>query len=276
MLVSPDDGGLDRDGPVDLVASAELHTRDGRKSALLLWDVPTRRLRQIFSSARRMMSSEISPDGRLAAIGHIDGSVHIRETATGKVTAALTGRHGPAMSMAFSGDGRTLAIRSHDGTIQLWDVSAERIRHTLTGTPHEFLSMALSLDGRILATGSPGDVPLRLWDVASGSLRDTLGRHRDVESRQTSRGVRRVRPRTGPAFQPIRLRRGRRGGLRPHRVAILVHDRVTLLDNAGPMVVWREANRFGADHCRRLGERRRPGEVLPRHGLLDRRPRIHH
>ncbi|MFE2490346.1 WD40 repeat domain-containing protein [Streptomyces mirabilis] len=63
-----------------------------------------------------------SPDGHALATGSSDGTVRLRDVATGKTIDTLS-RHTKAVdSVAFSPNGHTLATSSDDATARLWNV----------------------------------------------------------------------------------------------------------------------------------------------------------
>ena len=74
--------------------------------------------------------------------------------------------------LAYSSDGALLAVASSIG-VWLYDAHTYQERAVLTGHTDGVLSVAFSPDGQTLASGSRDDT-VRLWDVATGTLQQTL------------------------------------------------------------------------------------------------------
>jgi WD40 repeat protein len=121
-----------------------------------------------------------SPDGKLLALATKDGTVTLWSRASRQVKAILQGHTGSVGSIAFAPDGKTLATGASDKTIRLWDVAKRRERACLRGHSRGVVSIAFSQDGRTLASGSGNQSgkggEAKLWDVATGRERVTLGR----------------------------------------------------------------------------------------------------
>jgi hypothetical protein len=86
-------------------------------------------------------------------------------------------------TVTFSPDGKLLAYGGVNSAIKLWDVTSKTLRQTLRGNCIWVMSVAFSPDGRSVASdcdrvsGSPktaSEGVVELWDVASGTLRQTL------------------------------------------------------------------------------------------------------
>ncbi|HET6358021.1 AAA family ATPase [Streptomyces sp.] len=133
--------------------------------------------RRLTGDESRVMSLAFSRDSRTLATGNLQGTVRLRDRATGRTLRTLRGHTDRVSWIAFSPDGRTLATAGDDDTVRLWDLATGRIRRTLTGHTNDVWSLAFSPDGQTLASSSK-DATVRLWDLATGRIRRTLTDHR--------------------------------------------------------------------------------------------------
>ena len=113
-------------------------------------------------------SVAFSPDGNIMAVG--SGVTDLWDVRTG--TLIRTFRRAGGGSVVFSPDGNTIA--AGDVEIRLWDIRTGTLIHTLEG--HSSVdSIAFSPDGSTIASGGGWyDGTVRLWDAASGALRQTF------------------------------------------------------------------------------------------------------
>ncbi len=154
--------------------------RIGRGAALLAPTVPSRRDRLLFIGratyvvdaatlrVRRRIpvggTPGLSPDGRSAALGGLNGSVAILDLRTGE-RRTLAGRHEDRVrALAFSVDGRTLATTAGDGRVLIWDLRSGEVRETLTGQTGAINNLRFSDDGRTLYTAGL-DGRIIVWDI---------------------------------------------------------------------------------------------------------------
>jgi eukaryotic-like serine/threonine-protein kinase len=141
----------------------------GADGTVKLWDVATRKERTALASHTGGVNSlTFSPDGQTLVSGGWDGTVEVRRLGTDQVRRL--GHAGPVQCVAFAPDGRTLASGGADGTAKVWDAAMEQeqpLQHA-SGV----YAVAFSPDGRTLASGGIDlDLPVRLWDVATGKER---------------------------------------------------------------------------------------------------------
>jgi WD40 repeat protein len=118
------------------------------------------------SSSRNSFGSVFSPDGNYLASAH-DGSVQLRETATGRVVTGVkqtVWRH-VVSAVSFSHDGRYVASADSEKSIRVWEAMTgdEDARMTHDKAVR---AIAFSPDGRMLASGSK-DRTARVWDLTT-------------------------------------------------------------------------------------------------------------
>jgi WD40 repeat protein len=140
-----------------------------------VWDIESGRLLKVLGiepiGSYVVFSLALSPDGRWVAADTIDGAIRLWDMTTGKIQQTFPGysdiadQH--ARNLAFSPDGRLLV--SSGAKVRLWLVeSGALLREFDEGT-----GLAFSPDGNLLATG-PSQEAIKLWDVSSGELRQTV------------------------------------------------------------------------------------------------------
>jgi RNA polymerase sigma factor (sigma-70 family) len=135
---------------------------------LVLWDVPTGKVRLRLEQPRGVRCVAFAPDGRRLAAAGWDNAVRLFDVRTGKVQATLRGHTAAVNALAYSPDGKVLASCSLDQSVCLWDVEKGAELRRLRGHKDWVLSIAFYPDGKTLASvGKDGAV--RVWDAASGT-----------------------------------------------------------------------------------------------------------
>ena len=114
-----------------------------------------------------VLSVVLSPDGKLIASSHQDGTIRLRDASSGDVLR-IVGESKVSPAIAFSPDGKNIMMATIDGTIQLWNVE--------TGTKLNSSKPALkpvaprcliySPDNQWLVSGSVNG-KVQLWDTSS-------------------------------------------------------------------------------------------------------------
>ncbi len=160
---------------------------DGRTMAtcamdgsIKLWDVTRHALmRTLYASADNSVNQAAwSPDGLhiAGAIGPMDSTAVVFDTASVAPQLRLTGHSGGLWSIAWTPDGTTIATAGDDGTVRFWNDSSGVSIAVATGHVGRVTSIAISPDGRTLASASV-DQTVRLWSVPSGDPIGVLRGH---------------------------------------------------------------------------------------------------
>jgi WD40 repeat protein len=89
------------------------------------WETATgrERWRVTRTPTTQLVSAAFSPDGRLVALGAVNGTVYVHETATGAELGKFAGHRGAVHSLHFAADGNRLASGGDDGTALVWDTA---------------------------------------------------------------------------------------------------------------------------------------------------------
>ncbi|WP_127504001.1 trypsin-like peptidase domain-containing protein [Actinoplanes solisilvae] len=115
----------------------------------------------------RLNALAVRPDGRVLAVGDVDGGVSLLNPADGRRLAARAAHDAPVNALAFSPDGKLLASAGGDGFIGLWTADSLRdVREPLTGHEGSVAGVAFSPDGRLASAGE--DRTVRIWDPRTG------------------------------------------------------------------------------------------------------------
>ncbi|HVK07456.1 MAG TPA: protein kinase, partial [Gemmataceae bacterium] len=158
--------------------SGKLLASIGRDDRVRLWDLETwETVHSWYHPTKDWQDTRIafSPSGDLLAAGSCRGPVHLFDVKARTDPVLLHGHTNAVRDVAFSPDGRFLASVGAfgDETVRVWDVAARTAVAVLRGHEHAVYCAAFSPDGRTLASGSV-DATVRLWDVGTWKLADTL------------------------------------------------------------------------------------------------------
>ena len=174
ILTSPD--------PLSGLTTSLSVSKDGRAvafasgSAVTVWDVsrPTPAYVKRIDTGRASgtagldMKFDFSPDGRLIAIGTMDGVILICERATGREITRFTGGVNIPFSVAFAQAGRRL----FSGERTSWNLDSGRAER-VTGGPFS-IATAISEDGRTLAIAHMSGPAVEIWDASQKTRVSTL------------------------------------------------------------------------------------------------------
>jgi WD40 repeat protein len=144
------------------------------------WDIGSGQLRREaqFVRPEQAFTAKLFPDGKLLAVGYLDGTFAIYEVEARRELWRHRGHKNNIREFAFSRDGRLFATASQDFTAKLWELPTRRELATLTGHGDEVWTIALSPDATVAATGS-SDHTVRLWSVPDGRPVAVLTGHKE-------------------------------------------------------------------------------------------------
>jgi WD domain, G-beta repeat len=133
---------------------------------VLLWDLPTARVRWKPDTAAAVRSLAFSSDGRLLAAAEAS-RVQIWNVLTGMKVAVLKGHEKQVSSVAFAprsgAEHGTLLSGSQDGTVRVWDVNPARARSVFAWPLGAVRAVTFAPDGMTAAAGGEnGNVVV--WD----------------------------------------------------------------------------------------------------------------
>jgi WD40 repeat protein len=119
-----------------------------------VWELSPWHRVAVFGDQAGAHSFALTPDGRLLALGHVDGSITLHDLSTGRARS-LQGRHTSIVQgVAFSPDGATLASGGDDERVRVWDAVSGAQVDSFEGHGGRVFAPVFSPDGRTLYTVS--------------------------------------------------------------------------------------------------------------------------
>ena len=171
---------------------------------ICLWDPNTGEHKVTLGEhEERVTCVEFNLDGSILASGSVDETIQLWDVVTGKHKATLERHTGGHELIVFSPDGNTLASSGKNvlgsivgsETIQLWDTETgqQKVSLLLEEADSDFVnSIAFSPSGDTIVSGgaykkygglwsraSDYGGTIRLWDVATGELKEILTKHNE-------------------------------------------------------------------------------------------------
>jgi WD40 repeat protein len=152
---------------VAFTGDGNLLATGGLSGIAYVWDVSGGAVVPISGPTKRVRAVPYAPDGKQVAVASEDGSVTLRDAATGEVKVALAGHPAGVMWAEYSADGRRVATASRDRTAVVWDAVTGAKLMTFAGHTGFLRRATFRPDGARLATART-DGTVRIWDTATG------------------------------------------------------------------------------------------------------------
>jgi WD40 repeat protein len=153
-----------RDGSM-LLAAGGKGVQSGKA---VLFDVKSgARLGVIGQEMDIVLAADISPDGKLVAIGGPGRIVKVFGVADGKLVYEIKKHTDWITALEFSPDGSKLATADRAGGIHLWEAATGGIIVSLGDHKDSVTALSWRSDGRLLASGSE-DGQIIIWDAQDG------------------------------------------------------------------------------------------------------------
>ena len=114
-----------------------------------------------------ILAADLSPDGRLVALGGPSRIVRVFDTVTGEMVTEIRKHTDWILSLAFSNDGLLLATGDRFGSLQIWEAATGSPFHTLRGHSGAIHGLVWSADSNtVMSAGEDGTI--RMWDMHKG------------------------------------------------------------------------------------------------------------
>ncbi|MBI4556087.1 MAG: hypothetical protein HY706_00760 [Candidatus Hydrogenedentes bacterium] len=139
--------------------------RVGESGVVVLWDVRTgKRLGAYGEEYDTVLAADVSPDGRLVAIGGPSKKVKVYALADASLLYKLESHTDWVLATRFTPDGEVLATGDRAGGLFLWQAANGRPVEALRGHTGAVNDLACSADSSLLASAG-ADSTVQVWDT---------------------------------------------------------------------------------------------------------------
>ena len=139
----------------------------GEDGSVQIWRLDSGKKIARYADGPRAGSVALSKSGALFATGHQDGSVRIRDAASGKVQAALNTDGAPVRAIALGGGDALLVAGTENGKLFAWNLKTKQPLFSADAHDGGIATLAITGDGsRVVSGGKDGKI--RVSDMATG------------------------------------------------------------------------------------------------------------
>lgn len=224
--------------PLALSLQARLGRGGTRKALKSGW------LNRAWEGSEGCLCAAISPDGRQALSGHVDGVARLWELETGRKLRDMKSRGGSVKSVCFLPDMTAALSGGRNGAVRVWDLLSGECVKSLEGHAGAVSALCGLPDGRhVLSAGEDGT--LALWAMEDGGLIHTVRAHQTAvrSVRLAKDGVRAVSLGADGLLKQWDILKGRGLGDpidvgAAHALALPPDDRFALVTGDGWIAQW--------------------------------------
>jgi WD40 repeat protein len=158
---------LEGEAPMDVAVFAHNGSRivtASRYDKVRLWDGTAGAFVRTIGDSDATWVAFSHDDAHIITV-NVDGTVDLRDTELGRLSATLRGLERETRLAVFSNDDTRVVTAGNDGHVQLWDANSGNLIITLEGHRGAVASAVFSNDGTRVVTASV-DRTARLWNVA--------------------------------------------------------------------------------------------------------------
>lgn len=142
--------------------------RDGASGKTVLFNVLTgERITTVGDELESVLTSDISPDHSLVAIGGPTKLVKVLSTSDGSLIAEIKKHTEWVTALEFSPDGNFLASGDRNGGLHVWEADTGNEVFTLKAHSKSITGVSWRADSQILSSASE-DGSIRLWELNEG------------------------------------------------------------------------------------------------------------
>lgn len=157
---------LQRPVALDVTADDRLIVVTYENREVVAWERNGKRLeaRRLMQTDERALCCCLTSDGRFAALGCVDGSIHVVNVASGRSVACFSADGGAVRTVCFAPDGRSLLAAADDGSLCRFDAFSGTALQRYVGHVSTVRCLQFDQSGsRFVSAGIDGTA--RLWKV---------------------------------------------------------------------------------------------------------------
>jgi WD40 repeat protein/class 3 adenylate cyclase len=152
------------------IATATGNDREPARSHVSIWDWKREEIvRKIDVVGATVVAFQ--PGGSTLAAGRFNGTVELRDAATGELVRRFGAHAGRVGDLTFSPDGKRIATAGEDATVRLFDAQTAERQLVLPGHGYLVSGLDFSPDGMRLVSAAPDGV-VRVWTLDLDELID--------------------------------------------------------------------------------------------------------